>query len=136
MDDVFGRMLELSRKGYFCAQILMQLALDAEGKDCPELIRAMSGLNAGIGFSGGPCGALTGGACFLGYFSEGMEPQERDAMLKEFRDWFKERTAEYGGESCDSILAGDPTNQLRRCPPLIQEVYGKCAELLAERGLA
>ena len=73
MDDVFGRMLELSRKGYFCAQILMQLALDAEGKDCPELIRAMGGLNAGIGFSGGPCGALTGGACFLAYFSEGLD---------------------------------------------------------------
>lgn len=54
MDDVFGRMLELSRKGYFCAQILMQLALDAEGKDCPELIRAMGGLNAGIGFLAAP----------------------------------------------------------------------------------
>ena len=121
MDDVFGRMLELSRKGYFCAQILMQLALDAEGKDCPELIRAMGGLNAGIGFSGGPCGALTGG--------------ERDAMLREFHDWFRERTAEYGGESCDRILAGDPSNQLRRCPALVQEVYGKCVELLEARGL-
>ena len=92
MDDVFGRMLELSRKGYFCAQILMQLALDAEGKDCPELIRAMGGLNAGIGFSGGPCGALTGGACFLAYFSEGLDGRERDAMLREFHDWFRERT--------------------------------------------
>ena len=36
----------------------------------------------------------------------------------------------------DSILAGDPTNQLRRCPALVQEVYGKCVELLSERGLA
>ena len=106
MDDVFGRMLELSRKGYFCAQILMQLALDAEGKDCPELIRAMGGLNAGIGFSGGPCGALTGGACFLAYFSEGLDGRE-----------------------------GDPSNQLRRCPALVQEVYGKCVELLEARGL-
>ena len=113
----------------------MQLALDAEGKDCPELIRAMGGLNAGIGFSGGPCGALTGGACFLAYFSEGLDGRERDAMLREFHDWFRERTAEYGGESCDRILAGDPSNQLRRCPALVQEVYGKCVELLEARGL-
>lgn len=136
MDEVFSRMLELSKKGYFCAQILMQLALDAEGKDCPELIRAVGGLNAGIGFSGGPCGVLTGGACFLAYFSEGLEPAERDAMLKEFRAWFRERAAEYGGEGCDSILAGDPRNQMLRCPQLVQEAYGKCAELLSERGLA
>ena len=56
-------------------------------------------------------------------------------MLREFHDWFRERTAEYGGESCDRILAGDPSNQLRRCPALVQEVYGKCVELLEARGL-
>ena len=82
-----------------------------------------------------PCGALTGGACFLAYFSEGLDGRERDAMLREFHDWFRERTAEYGGESCDRILAGDPSNQLRRCPALVQEVYGKCVELLEARGL-
>ena len=47
----------------------------------------MGGLNAGIGFSGGPCGALTGGACFLAYFSEGLDGRERDAMLREFHDY-------------------------------------------------
>ncbi len=136
MDEVFGRMLELSKKGYFCAQILLQLAMDAEGKDCPELIRAAAGLNAGIGFSGGPCGVLTGGACFLAYFAGELEPAERDALLGEFHAWFRERTAEYGGEGCRDILAGEPSNQLRRCPLLVREAYEKCAELLSERGLA
>ena len=66
--DLFERMLELSGQGFYCAQILMILALESEEKEDPDLIRAMSGLNGGLGFSGRVCGALTGGCCFLGYF--------------------------------------------------------------------
>ena len=40
--DLFDRMLELSGKGYYCAQILLILALESEGKEDPDLIRAMS----------------------------------------------------------------------------------------------
>lgn len=39
--DLFDRMLELSGQGYFCAQILMILALESEGKEDPDLIRAV-----------------------------------------------------------------------------------------------
>ena len=66
--ELFDRMLELSGQGFYCAQILMILALESEGKEDPDLIRAMSGLNGGLGFSGRVCGALTGGCCFLGCF--------------------------------------------------------------------
>ena len=54
--DLFDRMLELSGQGYFCAQILMILALESEGKEDPDLIRAVGGLNGGLGFSGRTCG--------------------------------------------------------------------------------
>ena len=66
--ELFDRMLELSGQGFYCAQILLILALEAEGKENPDLVRAMSGLNGGLGFSGNVCGALTGGCCLLGHF--------------------------------------------------------------------
>ena len=39
--DAFDRIMELSRQGLYCAQIMVQLALDAEGKENPELVQAV-----------------------------------------------------------------------------------------------
>ena len=63
--DAFDRIMELTREGLYCAQIMVQLALDAEGRENPELIQAVRGLCGGFSWSGGPCGALSGGVCFL-----------------------------------------------------------------------
>lgn len=138
--DIFNKMLELSGKGFYCAQILMALALEADGKEDPELLRAMGGLNGGLGFAGDVCGALAGGCCFLSYFAGKGAPEEREhpafrEMTAQLVAWFKEYTAEYGGHTCARILAGDPKNQMRRCPLMVQAVYEKCGELLAENGV-
>ena len=111
--DVFDRLLELSREGYYCAQILLLLALESEGKENPDLIRAMGGLNGGIGNTGNVCGALTGGACFLSYYAGKGEADELpdpacDDMIRELADWFAEYTAEYGGPSCSAVLTSSP----------------------------
>ena len=82
--DLFDRMLELSGQGFYCAQILMILALESEEKEDPDLVRAMGGLNGGLGFSGRVCGALTGGCCFLSYFlgkGEAEELEDPEAAL-------------------------------------------------------
>ena len=107
--DLFDRMLELSGQGFYCAQILMILALESEEKEDPDLIRAMGGLNGGLGFSGRVCGALTGGCCFLSYFlgkgeAEELDllaeaaaaPEELDWPVSERREWVwpAEETAE------------------------------------------
>ena len=42
--DLFDRMLELSGQGFYCARILMILALESEEKEDPDLIRAMGGI--------------------------------------------------------------------------------------------
>ncbi|WMT83604.1 C-GCAxxG-C-C family protein [Terrisporobacter mayombei] len=47
----------------------MKIILDLEGKENPDLIRAMGGLIGGLGFNQKICGALTGGVCILGYFA-------------------------------------------------------------------
>lgn len=67
--DVFDRMLELAREGYDCAQIMLTLALDMDGKSDPDLVRAMGGLSLGVAGGGDICGALSGGACLLAYFA-------------------------------------------------------------------
>jgi len=138
--DVFDRMLELSQEGYFCAQILLILALESEGKECPDLVRAMGGLNGGIGNTGDICGSLTGGACFLSYYAgkgeadELEHPQVND-MIAELTAWFREYTLEYGGCTCRCLLSGDDRNRLQRCPAIISAVLEKCMELLEGYGV-
>ena len=44
--DLFDRVMELSRYGYFCSQILTILMLEAAGEENPKLVQAMGGLEA------------------------------------------------------------------------------------------
>ena len=132
----FDRIMELSREGLYCAQIMVQLALDAEGKENPELIEAVRGLCGGFAWSGGPCGALSGGACLLSLLGRGLEISEREELVAEFHRWFAGRTAQFGGEDCNDITGGDRGNMFSVCPGVIIDSYEKCVELLAERGLA
>lgn len=136
--DLFDRMLELSGQGYFCAQILLILGLESEGKENPDLVRAMSGLNGGLGFHGEVCGALTGGCCLLGYFlgkgeAEELEDPRAAELIGELVSWFEREMKEiYGGFCCREILAGNPANKLGRCPQIVEAVFLKCMELLSE----
>ena len=138
--DILERMLELSGEGYFCAQILLILALEAEGKENPDLIRAMGGLNGGIGNSGDVCGAMTGGACFLSYFAgkgeaDEIEHEACSDMIRQLYDWFRTYTAEYGGCTCRCILENDDRNKIQRCPMIVSAVLEKAMELLEENGI-
>ncbi|WMJ84012.1 DVU_1555 family C-GCAxxG-C-C protein [Oscillospiraceae bacterium LTW-04] len=139
--DLFDKILELSQQGFYCAQILAILALEADGKENPDLIRAMSGLNGGIGFSGKTCGALTGGACVLSYFTgkgeaDELEAPESRAMIQEYINWFEtEFGEEHGGTGCDEILECNPANRLERCPGIVGAAFEKVVELLSEKGV-
>ena len=70
-------LMELGMQGFECSQILMMLALETDGCENPDLIRAMSGLTGGMGHCQKECGALTGGCCVLGYFA-GKRQHGRD----------------------------------------------------------
>lgn len=140
MSDYLEEMLSLYEQGYDCAQILMRLVLDAEGKSNPDLIRALAGLNGGIGGSGDTCGCLTGGACLLSYYAakgaddETAHERYRDMMLQ-FTEWFKDYTAEYGGTTCYQILDGDNRNKIQRCPLMMEATLESCLTLLEEYAL-
>lgn len=140
MSDYLDDMLALYEQGYDCAQILMRLVLDAEGKTNPDLVRALAGLNGGIGGSASTCGCLTGGACLLAYYAgkgadeESAHPGYRDMMLR-FTEWFEAYTAEYGGSACYQILDGDNRNKIQRCPLIMAATLEQCMTLLEEEGL-
>ena len=140
MDDARMHMMELSQKGYYCSQILLTLALEAQGKQDPDLIRAMSGLAIGCGEGAGTCGALSGAACMIAlYAGKGQDAEieldEFRLMLAELWEWFeKEVGATYGGVRCDDIL-GDGTPRTLRCGPIVAATYSRVIEILMEQGI-
>jgi hypothetical protein len=140
MSDTLMRVLPLAGRGYCCSQILGLLALEAQGRDNPDLVRALGGLCHGQG--GGTCGILTGGACvlalYLGKGADQEEPVERaDLVQAEFLDWFRGRVeGQYGGITCAAILGeegGKP--DVSRCGDLLAGAWDCILGLLTAQGL-
>lgn len=141
MNEDSFRMMELGLQGFNCSQILLLTALEAQGKNNPELVRAMTGLLAGLG-CGRVCGALTGGCCLLGLYA-GKDSAEKNAaeclpeMLSRFVEWFEAEYSErYGGITCSEILGDDARNKMTRCTAIVPESLAKLKEILAENGYA
>ncbi len=140
MTEEMIRMIRLGRQGFHCSQILLIMGLEARGKENPDLVRSMSGLAGGLGFSGEVCGALTGGACLLGlYAGRGSAEEEEDErlnlMISELVEWFSaEYGSAYGGIRCEYILEGDPSARSTRCPGMVLGTYNKVRELLVDQG--
>ncbi|MHC1698614.1 MAG: DVU_1555 family C-GCAxxG-C-C protein [Geobacteraceae bacterium] len=138
MDDMMFRMMELKSKGFYCSQIMMLLALEAQEKENPDLIRAMAGLAFGVGI-GEVCGALTGGACILSlYAGKGTDEDEEHfrlmGMLAELGEWFREiYGGQFGGISCDAI-SEDGALRNERCGAVVVATYQKVLELLIKNG--
>jgi C_GCAxxG_C_C family probable redox protein len=137
MNDDGFRMMDLAMQGFQCSQILVQLSLEAQGKENPGLVRAMTGLTGGMG-CGKTCGALTGGCCVLGLYAgkdsaEHSADDRLQAMLSHFVEWFEtEYTARFGTIECAGIVQDDLRNRMTRCPAIVMESLGKLKEILAE----
>ena len=134
------RLQELKQQGFYCSQILVMLGLEAQGKQNPDLVRAMQGLAGGLGFYGDTRGALTGGACLLGLYAGKGLPEEPEAlhldfMIRELVEWFKDGFGqEYGGIRCENILSGTPKNQPLRCPTIVAGTFQQIKEILVANG--
>jgi hypothetical protein len=129
-------------RGYCCSQAMALLALEAMGRENPELVRAMFGLCRGLAQTGGTCGILTGGCCVLGlYVAKGADEEEAHPManpvVAEFADWFREKTAVYGGDTCPAILGeNDPHGPSpAHCGTLLAESWDHILEILTAYGI-
>ena len=136
------RISQLHLQGFHCAQVLLIMGLEYQGKEDPDLIRTMNGLSGGLGFQGKTCGALAGGACLLALFAGRGRLEEKEQrcltlMIQQLVEWFEVGFGqEFGGIDCNAILGGDPWNRMTRCPRLINETYFMVRDLLKENGLA
>jgi C_GCAxxG_C_C family probable redox protein len=137
MNDDSFRVMEFAMKGYQCSQILMAMALEAQGKENPDLLRAMSGLLGGMG-SGKTCGALTGGCSVLGLYAgwgtpDASQDERLAAMLADFVEWFEaEIKHRYGSVDCSEIVRGDMRNKMTHCPRIVMESLARLEEILAD----
>jgi C_GCAxxG_C_C family probable redox protein len=139
-NDILFQMLPLAQKGYCCSQILILLALEAQNKENPELLRAIAGLCNGLGHSGEVCGVLTGGACLIAFHAgkgrdEEAEHDRLNLMISELTEWFREHIgAEYGGMTCRDILkdAPDQKPDMSRCANILAETYIQVMTILTE----
>ncbi|MGO9566425.1 MAG: DVU_1555 family C-GCAxxG-C-C protein, partial [Desulfomonilaceae bacterium] len=134
------RMIELAQQGFHCSEILLFMGLEAQGKTNPDLIRTVSALAGGVGFSGETCGALTGGACLLGLYAGRGTPEEQDdpklkCMIQDLVGWFSAKHGEaYGGIRCRDITQDDPNIPATRCPRIVGGTYQKVRSILSEYG--
>ena len=139
MDDQQLHLLALTQKGYSCSQILLLLGLELQGKENPDLLRAMAGLTRGSAAGAGTCGTLTGAACLLGLYAgkgeeDELEHERLPGMLEELWEWFEESFASrFGGIRCRDLLA-DGAPETERCRPLVLETFYKVLEILAANG--
>lgn len=138
MDDLIFRLIKRKAQGYCCAQIILILALEAQGKTNTDLVRSVGGLCFGINGSGEVCGALSGGACLISlYAGQGSNEEAPDdlysKMMGEFVEWFgRVAIDEYGGTRCDEILEKFPDRSI--CGRIVADTYGECMNILASHG--
>lgn len=138
-DDTSFRIAELLMQDFKCSHILMMLALEAQNRDDPDLVRTMSGLALGMG-QGFNCGALSGGCCVIGLCAGRGGDNEADdprfaAALDEFSGWFHAMAkGTYGGIDCADIVKFDPNLKAQRCPGLILDAWKKLVDVLADHG--
>ena len=143
MNDTVFKLFKLSSSGYCCTQIMLKLALDAEGKENADLLRAVSGLCRGIGGRQKSCGVLTGGLGILGlYGAKGEDTefpkQNYSKMTEEYMEWFVE---EFGSEECRDIIGvynfADDTGRdgyMVKCGDILLKSYEKVIEILMDNG--
>jgi len=141
MDDLTIRVMQWSARGYCCSQIMALLALEAQGRQNPDLVSAQAGLCLGVGHSGETCGVFSGAACVLGLYagkgSDGETAHERlSLMFEQLTQWFSQNVGgTYGGTSCRQILGdGESQPHPARCGSILLDTYRQVQAILLENG--
>ena len=138
MDDMILQLMRLKAKGFCCAQIILILALEAQGKTNADLVRSIGGLCFGIDGSGEVCGALSGGACLISLYA-GKGGDEEASDDRYIDDGGRAcglvqgaAADEYGGTRCERDPGKFPDRSM--CGRIVADTYGKCMDILVSHG--
>ena len=138
MDWLEERIGDLLRERYNCAQIMMILSLELRGRENPELVQCMYGLNSGL-HSMHVCGTLTGGCCLLASYGDAQRRKDvsraflpAKEIVKAYVHWFEKQ---FGSLICMDLIGGDRYKIREFCPGLIKDNFEKCMEILDESGI-
>ena len=142
MDNTSYKLFKLSNSGYWCSQIMLKLALEEEGSENEDLVRAMYGMSMGMGMQRS-CGVITGAVGILGiYAGKGNDfeypKKEFSGMLKQFIKWFEN---EFESTECEDIIGvcsftdyANNTEYRVKCGDILLKSYEKVKEILSENG--
>ncbi|MCF8068489.1 MAG: C-GCAxxG-C-C family protein [Desulfobacterales bacterium] len=140
-DEYFFRVAHLGQQGYTCSQIMMLMALETQGKENSDLIRAMNGLAYGCGTGRSDCGILSGGCCVLALYTgngtEQSQTTERLALMQnELGEWFSNKIVSRQGDiSCNAIVGeSGPDASRETCGRIVAETFAKVMEILINKG--
>lgn len=141
MDESGFEMFKLTNAGFCCAQIMVKMAFDAEGRENADLLRAINGFCMGIGSTQKTCGVLNGGIAILGlYAGKGTDTeypkQEFSGMVDEFSSWFEN---EFGSTQCQDIIGVCTVTDFQshqeyrlKCGDILLKSYQKVQEILQQ----
>ena len=139
MDDLGFQMFKLTNAGFCCAQIMVKMALDEEGLENADLLRAINGFCMGIGSTQKTCGVLSGGIAILGlYAGKGTDTEypklEFTGMMDEYTGWFQK---EFGNTQCQDIIGACTITDFQthqeyrlKCGDILMKSFQKIQEIL------
>jgi C_GCAxxG_C_C family probable redox protein len=95
---------------YGCAETVFMTLKGLYGLEAPSDASAAMAFNGGIAYSGGPCGAITGGAMAVGILAEQRLPDHQRAktvareLVREAMELFQAR---HGAVDCRTLIGYD-----------------------------
>lgn len=103
------RALELFKSDWLCAEAVLTAVAEAYGVSSPLVPRMATPFCAGLGRSGGPCGALSGALLALGVL-RGRDEPDRAAWLtvqSQAQNLTHRFTQRFGALTCPDLLGVD-----------------------------
>lgn len=141
MDELGFQMFKLTNAGYCCSQIMVKMALDAEGRENADLLRAINAFCRVVGSMPRTCGVLNGGIAVLGlYAGKGTDAEypkeEFTGMVDEFTDWFENQ---FGSTQCQDLIGVSSITDLQsnqqyrlKCGNILIDSFQKIQQILQE----
>ena len=133
--------------GYNCAQSVLHAFAEELGMDKDTATRVAASFGGGMGRSGGPCGAVSGGLMALSMATAALDPADKEAKERNYAltlRFLEAFAARFGSTTCPGLLGhpiGTPEGLqavreqglfASRCPGYVRGAAEIVAEMLKD----